>query len=142
MRDIRDDLRERLSEISKRRAELESQLAELDAAEVTTNSLLHREDERWAVAERNPSAAPLFVSSVPLQYEGNGKYSSPVAKFVLRTLAEQGPSDLPSLKRAARKAGIGFGEKSPGRSLHFLLTGMRQTGRVEKDGENWKLKGS
>jgi hypothetical protein len=140
MRDIRSDLQERLSEIAKALERLEKALAALDAEETMTNSLLHREEERWALAERGPDVAPLFPPSTPRQYQDDGRYSSPIARFVLRTLAEKGPLDLWDLKIEARRSGIAFGRKNPGRSLHFLLMGMQQTGRVDKDGGKWRLK--
>jgi hypothetical protein len=138
MRDIRSDLQERIEDIARQRTEIQKRLFALDESEKNIRALLEAEEMR-CTAEREASL-PLF--NVEAEEESNnGKYSSPVARFVISFLQhENGDASLEMLKRAAAKEGIPFGGKNPGRVLHFLLTGMHQNGLVERsESGRWRL---
>lgn len=139
MRDIRPDLKERLENIAKQRQQLQESLVQLKEQEDRISDLLKVEDSRFE-AERE-SFLPLFEPD-PETVGHNGKYGSPVARFVFDFLHENKEASLQMLKRGAAREGIPFGRKNPGRALHFLLVGMAQNGLVEKmDSGQWKLKG-
>ena len=133
MRDIRSDLQERLSAIAKDRADLEGKLAELDHIEVGIKALLEREG---------------FLFMAPAS-NGNGKGShveadtgTSLSQFLLQMLREAGkPVPLESIRDEAIKAGLEFGDKKPGRVIHWALVGMGQHGSVEKLEDGWKIKG-
>jgi len=134
MRDIRSDLSERLEGIKKERAAIEARLAFLKETEDLVTTVLKREEDAWSTQQ------PLKFEPEETQ-RSNGKYDSPLAKLVLETLKESGGvCTLDDLKKAAFKNRIGFGDKKPGRSIHFLLVGMEQNKLVEGLGEGrWKL---
>jgi hypothetical protein len=137
MNDIRPDLRERIEDIDKLRTKLQRRLVELQEQEERLSALLKLEEERWEAEQAILSG---FVSE-PDDGQGHGKYDSPLAQFVLATLREQGECSLSDLKFLARKNGISFGRKNPGRALHFLLVGMAQNGIVQRTSlRNWRLK--
>jgi len=63
------------------------------------------------------------------------------AKLTLRARRDAKKAiPLDELKAAAVKAEIDFGERSPGRVLHYALVGMAQNGSVEKHDEKWRIK--
>lgn len=139
MRDIQDGLRERLAEIAAKTQALESQLAELRQRESLLTALLEQEQRLGSAAVSKQ--ATLYQSGNGNGHE-NGRWTSPLASFVLRAFAKQSECSLGQLKKAAMSAGIDFGNKNPGRAIHFLLVGMAQTGLVENMGDgNWRWKG-
>lgn len=136
MNDIRPDLKERLEDIDRQRSAMQKRLIELQEQQESIAALLKIEEERWAAL--NQLDMPFVENPEDRQ---NGKYDSPVARFVLNALREHGDCGLPALKRLANREGIPFGRKNPGRVLHFLLTGMSQHGIVERtDRGDWRLK--
>lgn len=134
MRDIRNDLLERLKQMQAQRSILEAQVAELIEREAHLNALLQAEEESVKAGE---SMGSLITAST----RSNGSYSTPLGQFVLGAFQKQSRCSLRQLKEAAKHSGIDFGDKSPGRVIHFLLLGMEQNGIVERlrDG-TWQLK--
>jgi hypothetical protein len=64
---------------------------------------------------------------------------SPIARFLFCALATGSTLSLAELKLMAQAQGIRFGNKVPGRVLHFALVGMRQNGLVSQVGKGcWK----
>ena len=123
MRDIGPVLREQLASIARERARL-------DKMEAGIKVLLKLEDGKE------------FRSST----NGNGTHASeagktPLASFVLDTLKQAKRSlSVNDLKIAAKNAGMDFGDKSPGRVLHWALVGKMRSGLVEQvGGGKWKL---
>ena len=61
--------------------------------------------------------------------------------MVLQTLRQANkPLHLDEIKDAAEAAEFDFGEKSPGRVLHWAMVGMAQGGSVEKVNGKWQIK--
>jgi hypothetical protein len=134
MRDIRSDLIERLQAIRRERDEIQKRLGQLDTDEAIVSSLLEKEEATWAKLQ---AALPFDSSSSP---QRNGKYETPLSRFVLSTLKTEGPCSLNELKNLAQRR-VSFGRKNPGRSIHFLLVGMERNGLVERlQDRTWKLK--
>jgi hypothetical protein len=136
MRDIRDDLKERLQDIERQRSEIQKRLIDLKEMEERLSALLEAENLRYE-AERQTDL-PLFEPE-PMAENSNGKWDSVIARFVIESLDEHKGCDLQMLKRLAAKRGIPFGHKSPGRVLHFLLVGMQDNGVVTKEDDVWRL---
>jgi hypothetical protein len=133
MKDIRQDLKERLADIEQERARLQARLAELTHIESGLKSLLEDEDKRW---KPTPEMLPLFPRP---QVDGNGKYTSPLSRSIVDSL-KFGPRSLKELKETARLDGIDFGDKNAGRSIHFALVGMAQNNLVERlENGKWRL---
>ncbi len=129
MRDIREDLRHRLTKIAVQRGELRSRLAWLDEVEAHIKALV--EYERAQVEFDQPA---LFTDD-SLEAE-----QSAIGKFVREALSDLRPRTLDELKATAQERGMAFGDKNPGRVLHFALVGMKQNGIVDRDTEGrWRL---
>lgn len=132
MRDIRADLRERLGSIEQDRVRLKTQtqrqLEELEQMEAGVKALLQQEERR-------------FVSA-----NGNGHHAAdggttPLSRFILAYLrSTNGPVSMDDIKASAIASKYDFGEKAPGRVIHWGLVGMQQGGIVEKKGGKWHLK--
>jgi hypothetical protein len=133
MRDIRQDLRERLDKLESERLELKTQLEQLSRREVTLKALLQEEDSRWA------TQVGLFPTErEPLLTNGD---RTAYAKFLVQAMATHEPMTLDVLKDLAHQKGVEFDGKNPGRVLHFALLGMSQNGVVEMvESGVWRLK--
>ena len=135
--DIRPALRQRLEHYAQERSRIEGELQELERAEMLVHNLLEEEEAR-------------FTQGVPVRTaRGNAEEISlaagrtPLAAFLLEELRDGTPRDLSELVAAATRRGLQFGKRSPGRSLHFALTGMAQNGLVERnrDQGTWQIIG-
>lgn len=129
MRDIREDLRQRLMKITAQRGELRARLAWLDEMEGHLKAALEYERGQ---AEFDQTGL-LFDEPV----EGE---RSATALFIREALGDLRAHTLEELKASAHQRGLAFGEKNPGRVLHFALVGMKQGGIVDRDSEGrWRL---
>lgn len=130
MRDIRQDLRERLASVRAKRASLERAIDALSAQEASINKLLEEEEAMWD--EVNPG---LFAGA------GERPQGTPLSQVLLETLrTKSGTASLEELKEAAVRCGVPFGGKQPGRVIHFAMLGMQQHKLVDRktDGR-WTL---
>ena len=128
MRDIRQDLRERRDFVS--RMEHAAAAERLLAQEKTLDSLIEEEDAIW---EKLP----------PRLFEGTDEQQGSVlSQVLLDTLKSKSDLSvsLDELKESAVQRGVPFGEKKPGRVIHFAMLGMEQHDLVAKtpDGR-WQL---
>ena len=126
MRDIRDDLKERLETIEKEKAnasiKLERTLLELDARERVLEDLLRQENVR--AHEGQPE---LFIASLLTEAE----HETPLTRFILQAMADGQVWSLEKLKARAEEAGIMTDTDSPGRSLHGALLALKARGLSE-----------
>ncbi len=130
MRDIRADLKDRLAELVKERAEVESRRENIAARESQLKALIREEDERWAgVQER------LF----PEGTRDKGEAEHPVLSAFLIDQLRSGPRSKDDLVKAATEANFPFGAKSPRRSIHFALVGLENKKLVRWAGELCEL---
>jgi hypothetical protein len=121
MPDIGPVLREHLKTIARERARL-------DKVEAGIKALLQLESQEVGASKN-----------------GNGDHAAeagntPLGNFVLEALKQKRSMTVNDLKTAASNAGIDFGEKSPGRVLHWTLVAKSRSGLVEKVGGKWRLK--
>ena len=139
MRDIRQDLQERLEEIEVERAQIGRRIQVVQERAQMVAAMLKAEEQRWA--ERQAA----FPSLTP-----NGKkakrVTTPLGRVLVAALADQRQHSLDDLKEAAVNAGMDFGKKHPGRVIHFALIGMQQNKIVERtpsgEWQIWKNGGS
>src|ERR1700686_730000 len=111
MRDIRKDLRERLETVTTERGKLELKLASLQATEAGIKALLRQEEEHFAGLSPN-----LFPDG------GAG-----LAQLIVHAMKTKSrPLDLQEIKDEIAKTPYDFGEKAPGRAIHFALVGLDQ----------------
>jgi hypothetical protein len=129
MRDIREDLRQRLMKISAQRAEIQARLEWLNEMEAHVKAAL--EYER---VQAESDQVGLFLE------EPSDSERSVTSQFIHEVLSDLKGRTLDELKAAALRKGLTFGEKNPGRVLHFALVGMKQGGIVDRDSDGrWRL---
>jgi hypothetical protein len=128
MRDIRQDLRERLDSTRAKRVAMQAELERLIAQERTLDKLIEEESAIW---ER--ISPPLF--------EGTEPQGSVLSQVLLETLKSKGGAAwLGELKESAVQRGVPFGEKQPGRVIHFAMLGMAQHKLVAREQSGrWRL---
>jgi hypothetical protein len=127
MRDLRDELRQRLREIEIKRAALKEQLSYLDESESNLKQVLIYEEMRVRAEEHN-LVLPFLSSPGDQPIEPGG---SKLTLFLRDKLSNGQTWSLSDLKELAQSSGIDFAGKQPGRVLHFALLGMEQNGAVE-----------
>jgi hypothetical protein len=130
MRDIRDDLRERLDDIAAERAKLQAQVGALEALEATYKVALREEETR--VGKNSPASQvnPLpFPRETPTSYVLT--FIGPVIKQIMRAKGRPLASDEIKDSIIEAKA-FDFGEKAPGRSVHFGLVSLKNGGEIER----------
>jgi hypothetical protein len=127
-RDIRRDLRERRDYIKKQREDYKLKLAELDQAEASVNALLEYEDQQWG---GKPIRALVLTSPSDDHTESNAFGRTPLSHLILETLKDSSRAlGLDDFKKHAETTGFDFGEKSPGRTLHWALVGLAENGHL------------
>jgi len=130
MKDITNELKERLQDVERQRNLLQKNLERLTATEDSLRTLLAIEEERWAEQQ------PLFAGTQSPKPE---RGRTPLSRFFLTTLKEK-PKSAVVLSKEARDAGLLKDSKYPVRATHFALVGMKQGGLVEKRNGVWRLK--
>lgn len=124
MRDIRNDLKERLESLARQREQLQAQLSEVDQTESGVKSLLRQEEQRYG--------ALVLTSPDEDHANGNGFGRTPLSQLILETFKQKTdrPLMLSDFKKQAERVGFDFGEKSPGRTLHWALVGLAENGHI------------
>ena len=131
MRDISGDLGERLGEVEAERGRLQRQLEALVEREKILRSMLESEASRWGQQRLSPL--------IPMA-NGHSGVGGPYGKFVIEALSPGAPQGLTYLKKLATDMGVDFGDKSPGRVLHYALVGLKERGLVRRtDTDEWEL---
>lgn len=133
MRDIRQDLRERLDDIAAERSKLQAQVANLQTLEDTYKAALREEELR--IARISPSAQ---VKPLPFPASSSSGLG-PIIMRVFRTKQRALALDEVRDEILTAKA-FDFGEKKPGRSVHFGLVALKNGGEIEQleDGR-WRM---
>jgi hypothetical protein len=118
-----------LNAIAREYEDLQRRLTELNNIEAGIKALIMRESQNYAASSNGTGD----------DYTDSG--GTELARFVLQTLRQANkPLTVEDFKEAADAAKIDFGEKSPGRVLHWALVGMAQGGSVEKVNDKWRIK--
>jgi hypothetical protein len=127
LRDIRQDLRERLASIKAARESMQDNLRQLTEQQATLEKLLEAEEALWQ---------PVTPSLFPECEDGT------LRQVLIDTLkAKDGAASLEELKDAATERGVPFGRKQPGRVIHFAMLGMAQNRLVERTADGrWELR--
>ena len=133
-RDIRRDLQERRESIKKQREDYKLKLAELDKAEANVDALLEYEEQEWGA---KPIRTLVLTSHGEDHAEANGFGRTPLSQLILETLKDSSRAlGLDDFKKHAKSSGFDFGEKSPGRTLHWALVGLAENGHLVVTGKN------
>ena len=122
MRDIRDDLRERLDAIHAEQEGYRQKLGALEAQKKLLTTLLEAEERRWDAVDEVKKQFDLSNAICDIMSDGGEWFGGTVAEVLL-------------------KRGYDFGTGKPGRVVHFTLLGMARRNLVESIGDGrWKLK--
>lgn len=129
MKNITQELEERLQEVQRQRVILQRELEHLVANEAGLKSLLELEQRRWGQ-----------ITMLPNQQMHVPKTgSTPLSKFLLDSL-KRGNKSVHLLKDEALALGLLKNSNYPNRSVHFALVALKRGGLVDKTGEFWHLK--
>jgi len=116
MKDIKEELQQRLAELKEERNKLSHRLAVLQEKQKAIELLMQEEDLR---------AQPQL--SLPLSYTGHKAIGgTPFSRFIFKVLADGKPKTLKEIVKLAKNETLPFGKKNPGRVLHFTLAGLKQ----------------
>jgi hypothetical protein len=121
MRDIRDDLKERLDGIEARRLRLRDVLKDLDAEATVINQLLLFENQRRHVP--GPLSGGVYISAGDQRLQ-------PVADFITDLLRAGGPLSKNNIRLKCEDAGYFKGEEATGRVVHATLMNLMRHGRI------------
>jgi serine phosphatase RsbU (regulator of sigma subunit) len=129
MKNITQELQERLDEVKRQKVILQKELENLVTTEAGLKSLLEHEQRRWGQMTMLPNQ----------QMHVPKTGSTPLSKFLLDSL-KRGNKSVHLLKDEALALGLLKNSKYPNRSVHFALVALKRGGLVEKTGEFWHLK--
>jgi DNA-binding transcriptional ArsR family regulator len=133
--DIKQALIRRLALLQAERRRIQSRLSVIEEVERELKSLLD-------IAEQPSLSLPNIDDVDKLHVEEliNEREKGPALKEFLQKQLKTGPQSLEQLVVAIRESGFDFGTKSAARTIHFHLLNLKNSGLVEKDGDNWKMR--
>lgn len=128
MRDIRQDIRDRLKQLVQEREQHKLALEELGERERSLKALLVDEMHRWRSLE------PSLFQTGESQNSQTAKQERELtlSKFLLGTLGDGRPWSLDELKAEIAATDLLADSSSPGRALNFALVGLQRHGYVER----------
>ena len=123
VRDIREDLRDRLNAIQEDQDRHRLKISELEAQKKILTTLLEEENRLWgAAADTVKKQFDLCDAITDIMSDGGEWFGGTVTEVLL-------------------KRGFQFGSSKAGRVVHFTLLGMARRDLVESVGDGrWKLK--
>jgi hypothetical protein len=129
VRDIRQDLRERIAELEAQVEEFAVKIADLEGHLEVLRTLLHEEGQRWP-----PEGEFLTGPTEPVIKD--------LAELIQDIMSDHDEWSGKAITAVIQKRGYRFGEhRSPGRSVHFKLIGMQKQQIVENTGKGkWRLR--
>ena len=130
MRDIRNDLKERLKSIKAERFRLETRFQELEGVEESVLEMLRLEEGNF-----RSSQADLFGQ------DQNGEKKE-LREFVEQVLKEQGTSSVIEIQKIATGRNFKILGKAPGQRIQGTLLALLKKEKVQSLGEGrWKYTG-
>lgn len=133
MKNITDDLKERVSELEIEIAEAQRELDSLIDRKISLLSLIEVEENRWQT--RQASLLPESTPSLSL----DTKKLRPLSKFLLSNLKD-GEKTLEELKEKVGVNNIPIKAVKPGRGIAVALMRLSLKGLTEKKDGKWRLK--
>lgn len=134
MRNIIDDLNERVAELEIEIAKAETKLEQLNDRKHSLKLLILEEESRWKAREQ-PSLLPELDQSLSLDI----KKLRPLSQFLLSNLKDGGKT-LDELKKAVIDSNIPIKASKPGRGIAVALMRLSKKGLAEKKADKWSLK--
>ena len=121
---VRETMEAALQTVMAERERLNKRLAVLQSIESAISSYLELSSVDYASVQLPLTVVP--VTKPPTV----GR--TPISRLIISELGSGKPRTLKELCNAAINVGIEFGDKKPGRVLHWALIGMSQGGYVKK----------
>ncbi len=118
MRNIRDELAQRLQKVRDERNQLTHRLDRLGQLERAIDLLIKEED----LPNRTSQLSPLPVKAVT-GHKVIGR--TELSRFIVKALADGTPRSLSKLVQQAKNENFDFHDKAPKRVLHFALVGLQ-----------------
>jgi hypothetical protein len=148
MRDIRPDIDDRLQELADEKRKLTERLNELAQVETQLRTLQALEERRWqAMAQTDLPLSPAPITLRLSRMSNTAEFRYPLVKpgdlppfsqLLFSLVDEMGPSTTAELAAAVTNRGFPFGKKSPVRSTHFGLVGLKRVNLVEMHEGKWR----
>lgn len=133
MRNITEDLVERIEFTIKRRKELTAQIENLSEQERQLSILLAEEEARWKGQQPN-----LFTINTNMNKAGKAKPTT-LGLELQRLLEERGQLTLSELKEILADSPFLASAKNPGKKINFTLVNLKRYKYVEFSRGNWSL---
>lgn len=136
MRDIRNDLRERIEEVEQERAVAKRQLDALALRGARLSEMLKDEEIKWSQRQ------------APLPLDGtNGhaprRMTTRLGQTIYDVLSDGRDWPLSNVTQVVVEQGVPIKGKHPGRAVHFALVALKQNGIVDMPSSGmWRLKKS
>ncbi len=118
MRNLRDELAQRLQKVGDERKQLMDRLNRLEQLEQAMNLLIKEED----LPTITTKLSPLPVKAVT-GHKVIGR--TELSRFIVKALADGKPRSLSKLVQLAKNENFNFRDKAPKRVLHFALVGLQ-----------------
>ena len=134
MRSIQDDLQHRMTALEAERQKLLARLKEIDAIKGNLNQVLQAEKTVFSKRKNGKIRVSSKAASSPEAAPGT------LTAILVDLLADKKAHLLRELTQGTVNRGYDFGDKAPGRVVHFALLNMSNHGRAERleDG-GWKM---
>lgn len=130
MRDISNDLQERLLTVEGEITQLRTRLAGLEERKKAIRALLDAESAQWPQQSTHQEIKPRPITTKKLSDIAMELFSKENAEWSGDAIAKY-----------AQKQGFDFNGSSPGRVTHFTLVGMAKSGLIEGLGDGrWRFK--
>jgi hypothetical protein len=125
MRDIRNDLKERLEALAKEKLFFQARIAETEQAAAGIQALLEREDQRFRTAATRAHS------------NGNNAAigKTPLSQFIVDALQQSKQALTLSEFKERAETKLDFNGHSPGRTLHRALLGLTHNGYLDCHGK-------
>ena len=123
MKDIRDEIEERLADASQRRVGLVNQIKGIDIEVETLKKMMELESQRHAHKVNPSPRRGLLSTTAPTVVVGS-------APDLIEKILETGPHSKDELKEAGVQKGV-FDPETAGRSIHITLVNMMRGNRIQ-----------
>jgi len=131
MRDIREDLEERLRNLVSEKEGLQGRIKLIEQKITKLEDLLKQEESFWETQLQHDLFFPHMKST---QTE-----RSPLSKFLLSILKDGNPHQLEELFVLARNQDVVASSKYPRRAINFALVGLQRYNMVERIDGAWRI---
>ena len=121
MKDLKDELAQRLQKVRDERKQLTDRLNRLVQLEQAIDLLINEEDFSTGTGQLSPLPVKAIIGP-------NVIGRTELSRLIVKALADGKPRSLTDLVQLAKNENFNFFDKSPKRVLHFALVGLQYNG--------------